>query len=126
MHKANILIADDDAALVKALAIRLEAQGYRVTRTLTGYNALAEAVQTRPDLLVLDINMPAGDGFTVHERIENMSATGSVPVIYITGDTSDEAREIAARRGAFALLHKPLDMARLLDTIRRALIGVAA
>lgn len=115
----KILIADDDPNLLQALKIRLEHQGFEVITTADSYNALAKTVEFQPDLLLLDINMPAGDGFSVQERLKNHDDTGlqNIPVIYITGDASDRLDDLAHELGAAALFHKPINIKSLINTI---------
>ncbi|MDH3585303.1 MAG: response regulator [Phycisphaerae bacterium] len=124
--RPRILIADDDPALLRALTIRLTHEGYDVITASDGYNALARAMDERPDLMILDINMPAGDGFTVQERFENSSGWPRVPTIYISGDKSDVIRHRFRQAKGFALLHKPLDGRHLIEMIQRALWSCAA
>ena len=71
--RRRILIADDDRNLLQALTVRLDAAGYDVITTQDAYQALDFARKHRPDLLLLDINMPAGSGFSVHERIAKVN-----------------------------------------------------
>ncbi len=126
MQKAKILIADDDMALVQALAIRLSEEGYEIINAQDGYFAVAQAVKEHPDLMILDINMPAGDGFTVQQRTEKVRPLVFVPVIYVTGDKSGQAKNAAKQLGAFALIHKPFEFGKLLAVVKRALSGRAA
>lgn len=123
MNHPTVLIADDDSRLLEALSLRLRREGFKVLTASDGYNALALAVERRPDLLVLDVNMPAGDGFTVQERGNHRSELADVPVIYLTGDQSQRLDEMAEVLGAFALIHKPFEFDRLLNTIRAALLA---
>ena len=85
MKKCRILIADDDPSLLDSLSIRLTAEGYEVFRAQDGYQALAFARTHMPDLLLLDISMPAGDGFSVHERLKKFAMMRQTPIIYVTG-----------------------------------------
>lgn len=121
MTQKKILIADDDHGFLNALTIRLEATGYEVIASQDSYQALQFARENRPDLLLLDINMPAGDGFTVQERLKNIPELASIPVIYITGDTSGQTTFNARMHGAFAVLHKPFELENLLTVIEKAL-----
>ncbi len=122
---AEIIIADDDLAFVKALSVRLEQAGYRVIIARDAYNALARAVESNPDVMILDIHMPAGDGFSVHERMDRMTGLMTVPVIYVTGDKSPQTARIASERGCAALLHKPFSTDDLIGAIERVLSGAA-
>ena len=124
--RPKVLIADDDNGLLKALQVRLEHVGFEVTTAVDGYRALVEAREDPPDVLVLDINMPAGDGFSVQDRLEKLQAsetkpTRKVPVIYITGDKSDKIKELVKNLGASALVYKPLDVDRLCEAIMQAM-----
>ena len=125
MSSKTILIADDDLLLLKAMKTRLEAAGFRVVATQDSYQAVDHARRLNPDLLVLDINMPAGSGFTVQQRVENLPELSCTPVIYVTGEDPDQVDGIAAQMGAFSVLHKPFGASELLDTAQRAL-GIAA
>jgi len=126
MKKPTILVADDDLALVRALALRLRHEGYDVVEAADGYNALARSVEEKPDVMILDINMPAGSGFSVQERKSKVAPQMDAPVIYITGDPSDQAMDKAVRLGAFTLLSKPLDYCTLLAAVQNALQPKAA
>lgn len=123
-HK--ILIADDDKALLTSLSVRLQAEGYEVVCVQDSYQAVEQTLKQWPDLLVLDINMPAGDGFSVQNRVDRGSPLHSIPVIYLTGDQSSRAIDIARAQQAFAVVYKPFDTQQLLKTIREALAPVRA
>ena len=124
MRHPTILVADDDSRLLEALSQRLRNDGFEVVTATDGYNALAKAVECAPDVMILDVNMPAGDGFTVLERGHNRAELSDTPVIYLTGDKSTRLDEIADVLGAYATIHKPFDYDRLLNTIRAALLSV--
>lgn len=117
----TILVADDDERVLKALMIRLGSVGFEIITASDGYNALAMAAKHTPDLLVLDVNMPAGDGFSVQERLKGIPGMSEKPVIYVTGDKSDRLDELASQLGAFAVLHKPFHVEALIDTVLSAL-----
>ena len=117
----SILIADDDERVLRALMLRLGEVGFKVITATDGYSALALATEHKPSLLVLDINMPAGDGFSVQERMKELPDVATVPVIYVTGDKSERLDEMAHRLGAFAVLHKPFHVGELIDTVLSAL-----
>lgn len=122
----KILIADDDRALVQMLSIELKNEGYEVLNAGDGCRALAQALKQKPDLLILDIHMPYGSGFNVQEHIYKLSKFEDVPVIYITGDNSPEARSTAEHFGAFALIIKPFELSDLVAMVQRALSRTAA
>jgi DNA-binding response OmpR family regulator len=115
----TILIADDDVALVQALAIRFKNAGFNVVCGSDSYHALQQAMTSRPDLIILDINMPCGDGFTVQQRLQQ-AAQVAAPVIYLTGDKSERVMQISKQLGAYALLYKPFEIQQLLSTVHQA------
>lgn len=115
-HK-TILVADDDVGLLRALTVRLEAEGYQVVEAQDAVQAVSVARRSNPDLLILDINMPAGDGFTIQQRIRAIDELHGVPVIYLTGERSTRVSYGAREAGACAVLYKPLDTDRLIITV---------
>lgn len=117
----KILVADDDLYLLDSLSARLKAEGYQVIAVQDSYQAVDHARTGWPDLLLLDINMPAGDGFTVQDRVGNMTHMRGIPVIYLTGDKSQRVIKLAKAYHAFALLYKPFETSELLSTIADAL-----
>lgn len=126
MNPPKILIADDDHRLARALSERLRSVGYDVVIANDAYHATSDAHREKPDLLILDIHMPAGKGFCVQERVGRSATLSDVPVIYVTGDTSDEALAHAERLGAVAMFYKPVKVDRLLEAIERTLQPKAA
>lgn len=121
MKAHKILIAEDDPQLRRSLGIRLRAAGYDVVEAGDGYQAVALARSQSPELLLLDVNMPAGDGFSVQERVWNIAHMRRTPVIYITGDSGQGLENEAHRLGAIAVLHKPFETEDLLTTVACAL-----
>ncbi len=121
MTGQKILIADDDKKLIQMLAVQLRREGYQVISVQDGYQALDFACREEPDLLLLDVNMPAGDGFSVQERLLKMPRFATIPVIYLTGERSDRVTNSSSDVGAFAVIHKPFEMPQLLEKVRAAL-----
>jgi CheY-like chemotaxis protein len=121
MPLKTILIADDDTALLRALAVRLESEGYRVVTTQDAYHAFERARSLRPDLMILDINMPAGNGFSVLERMAHLGDLSGIPSLFVTGDADPDLEDRARQLGAAGLIRKPFKTQPLLDEISRAL-----
>jgi two-component system nitrogen regulation response regulator NtrX len=117
----KILIADDDRATLQLLSRVLGRSGYEVISAMDAYYAVSFAREHTPDLIILDIHMPAGSGISVQERIRNVGTLSWKPVIYVTGDMSDAVKKGAEKAGAFAVIYKPLDIAKLLKTVQAAL-----
>lgn len=119
--KRTILIAEDDTALLSALEIRIEAAGYRVIKVQDGYQALDRCLKEKPDLLLMDINMPAGSGPSVQRRLQESGELASMPVIYITGDQSESVIRTVKKLGGFGIVYKPIHTNELLRLISAAI-----
>jgi DNA-binding response OmpR family regulator len=122
-HKAKgkILIVEDDTDLLRGLNIRLGAAGYNVVFAIDAISAISVARKETPDLILLDIGLPGGDGFVVMERLRFLSPVATVPVIVITGRDLPTNQERALNAGAQAVLQKPVNNDVLLAAIKRAL-----
>ncbi len=120
-EKKKILIVDDERDIVKALMIRLQGAGYEVVTAFDGAQGVFMAHKEKPDLIILDIRMPAGDGFSVAQRLKRSIHTFTIPVIFLTGSPEETAEEKAMALGARFYVKKPYDPEELLDAIRRAL-----
>ncbi|MBX2851415.1 MAG: response regulator [Phycisphaeraceae bacterium] len=125
-RKARILIADDNPELLAAMKTRFEQINTEVYTALDGYTALSQAAKHQPDIMILDINMPAGDGFSVMERFSNLPETRRTKTIFITGDRSERLDKLAFDMGAMEVFHKPVPFKSLVSTVREALSPKAA
>ena len=120
--RKKILIVDDDQDLVVGLAVRLrKAGGYDVSMASDGLGAVTKAQRERPDLIILDLGLPAGDGFSVLERLKTLMHTALNPVIVLSARDPGEAQDAVLRMGAEAFFQKPADNDQLLAAIRKAL-----
>ncbi len=120
-QKKKILIVDDERDIVKALMIRLQGAGYEVVTAFDGAQGVFMAHKEKPDLIILDIRMPAGNGFSVAQRLKRSIHTFTIPVIFLTGSPEKNSEEKAMALGARFYVKKPYDPEELLDAIRRAL-----
>ena len=117
----KILAADDDQELLKALSLRLWNHGYEMITATDSDQVLQLMEQAQPHMLVLDVNMPSGDGFSIHERVKKNPQFAAMPVIYLTGDKSSRLDEMASQLGAVALFHKPFSLVQLVSKIDQTL-----
>ncbi|MFZ0493591.1 MAG: response regulator [Acidimicrobiia bacterium] len=117
-ERKRILIVDDDDDLAVALGVRLMANGFDLERAGDAITAVSKAKNTSPDLILLDLGLPAGSGFVVLDRLQKLFIR--VPVIVITA-SGPKNREQAMQAGAVAYIEKPVDATELLATIRKAL-----
>jgi DNA-binding response OmpR family regulator len=116
----TVLLADDDDNLIQALCRQMRKEGFNLIIAVDGYQALHLSRTQKPDVLVLDINMPASDGFVMQERMKAVPGMEDVPVIYITGERSERVTSGANASDAFAVIFKPFDTQDLVKTIRAA------
>ena len=121
MTEKKILIVDDDPHLLLGLAPRLQANSYRVVTATDAISAVAVARSESPDLVILDLGLPGGDGFLVMERIRSLAGHASTPVIVLSAwdPAGNKQRSLAA--GAVAFFQKPPDNHEFLNAIRHAL-----
>jgi len=125
MTKSKIMIVDDDPDLRQALRLRLRANKYDTVNAGDGYSAIAMAYKERPDLIILDLGLPAGDGFVVLERLQKDDRLSAIPVIVLTASDAQSSERRALQAGASAFFQKPADNAELLEVIRATLPKVA-
>ena len=118
-HK--ILVIEDDAVTRADLEARLAASGYVVARAADAASALTVVNRERPDLILLDLGLPAGDGFLVLERLRKIKELSAIPVLVITGRSDAETRKRVEAMGVAPLLAKPVTTEVLLAAIRSAL-----
>ncbi|MDL5485933.1 response regulator [Microbacterium wangruii] len=111
----RILIADDDPQILRALRITLTAKGYDVTTALDGRQAIAAAVDHRPDILILDLGMPQLDGIEVIHAVRGWSAA---PILVVSGRAGAADKVEALDAGADDYITKPFAVEELLARIR--------
>ncbi|MBI5959666.1 MAG: response regulator transcription factor [Chloroflexi bacterium] len=121
MTGATILVIDDDHGLVDLVSNTLKIEGYSVLTAYDGQSGLRQVYQNRPDLIVLDINMPAMDGWVVCERVREVSST---PIIMLTARGDPEEIVKGLDLGADDYILKPFQpsvlLARIRSNLRRA------
>jgi len=120
-EKKKILIVDDERDIVKALTIRLKYSGYDVVVAFDGAQGIFMAHKEKPDLIILDIRMPAGDGFSVAEELKRANHIDQIPIIFLTGSPEKNAEVRAIELGARFFIKKPYDPEELLDAVKRAM-----
>jgi two-component system OmpR family response regulator len=121
MSQKTILIVDDDPDVRMGLHVRLKANHYNVIFAADGMASIAEARKHMPDLIILDLGLPAGDGFSVMERLKANDSLALIPVIVVSARDLSANMDRALKAGAKAFLQKPVDNAQLLSVIRKAL-----
>ncbi len=116
---AKLLIIDDEKSIRKTLREILEYEKYQVDEAADGTEGLVMIQKEKYDIVLCDIKMPKMDGIEVLDKI--MQVSSDTPVVMISGHGNIETAVEAVKKGAFDFIAKPLDLNRLLVTIRNAM-----
>ena len=119
--KFLILVVDDSADNVAMISLFLQQQGYRVITAGNGEDAITIATQMMPNLILMDINLPALDGLGATRRIRENDALRDIPVVAITAFGTEGFQRAAYDVGVSGYLTKPLDLDRMHQLIARLL-----
>ena len=103
-----VLLVDDDEDLLVALAAPLRRQGFDVAVATDAVTAISTAVKQPPDVVIMDIGLPGGDGMMVMQRLHSLPQLAGVPVIMLSGRDPERHRDDALAAGAVAYLAKPV------------------
>lgn len=117
MNKNKILIVDDEQDLVSALRTRLEAEGFETCAAYEGIRGIEFAHKEKPDLIILDLKMPAGGGQSVLQALRSRPDTEKIPVIILTAMKESGLKERLLAEGASAFFEKPYEPDELLSEI---------
>ena len=125
-EKKKILVIDDDADVRLGYHVLLRANGYDTCFGADAFSAVAEVRKQQPDLIILDLGLPAGDGFVVLDRLRTNTHFAIIPIIVVSGRDVQANKERALKAGARAYLQKPWNDTELLALIRQLVGGVDA
>ncbi len=116
----QILVVEDEMSFAKMIKMRLEAAGYQVNLATDAYSGTQMALKGNPDLIVLDLGMPAGGGFTLLERVRNIPLKSMIPVIILTGKViDDKIKHKAELLNVSAIYSKPYDPKQFMETVQK-------
>jgi DNA-binding response OmpR family regulator len=124
MASKKILIVEDENLQLTMVAKQLKSAGFEIAGARDGTSAISTARKEQPDLILLDLGLPAGDGFTVLQRLQLIIQTSLIPVIVLSSRTPVGNRDAALKSGAVAYLQKPVKSEDLVKAINQAL-GIA-
>ena len=119
MSSKRILIADDEATIIRVLRLALETAGYEVESAANGEAALACILERQPDVLITDIEMPRMDGEELCRRIQRELPVRRFPIFVVTSLTALEHRRWSRDIGNLEFLEKPISSRALLTRLRR-------
>lgn len=120
----RLLVVDDEAKLLRAVAVTLRAEGYEVTTARSGAEALVSINASVPDLIVSDIRMPGMDGYQLARALRASPRTSLIPIIFLTAKGERKDRLAGIRTGVDAYITKPFDPEELLAVISNILSRV--
>ena len=123
MGNKKILVIEDDSDVRLGYHVRLKANNYDTFFAVDAIGSLREARAHQPDLIILDLGLPGGDGFVVMERLKTNPQLAVIPIIVVSGRGGLANKTRAVEAGAKAFLEKPVDNDDLLAAIRRILGG---
>lgn len=118
--RKKILLVDDTAT-VRMLERAILGADYEYVEAQNGLEAVSQAMQKQPDLILMDLNMPVRDGIEGLRELKLEKSTQAIPVIIITSESEPDKRNRCLELGCAEFLAKPLDKTRLKETVRRFL-----
>jgi len=116
-----ILVVDDDPSIVHLLKEDLEIEGYKVLDGYDGQTAIQKARLARPNLIILDVNMPLLGGLKTLEYLRESPDTQRIPVLFLTGESSGNVAPHLAEQPRVAYVKKPIDLDDLNSLVRQLL-----
>lgn len=121
MSDVQILYIEDDPSNRLLVRRILEAEGYFVAEAVSGLDGLELAAQMKPDLVLLDINLPEIDGYDLARRFRETPGLEKVPILALTANVMKGDRERSLEAGCDGYIQKPIDVDRLPEQVRAAL-----
>jgi DNA-binding response OmpR family regulator len=121
LNGSKILIIEDDQDMRRGLVVRLKASNYETACASDAVMAMSVVKKESPDLILLDLGLPGGDGFVVLEGLKNVGLLASTPVIVVSARDPKTNEKRALDAGAEAFFQKPVDNEQLMRAICRAL-----
>lgn len=119
--RKRLLIVDDEAKLLRAVAVTLREEGYDVVTARSGHEALVRVNESPPDLIVSDIRMPGMDGYALARTFRENPRTALIPILFLTAKDEREDRIRGIRSGVDAYLVKPFDPEELIAVVSNVL-----
>lgn len=117
----KILIVEDESALASSLVTLLRSQGYQLFVAEDALYGVSLAHKEKVDLVILDLGLPGGGGFSVLGNLKKSVDTNCIPILILTGKKEKELEDRAFEMGATAYLHKPFDPEELVAKIKEIL-----
>jgi len=120
----RLLVVDDEPNLLRAVAACLKAEGYEVSTSRSGHEALVQLAEVVPDLIISDIRMPGMDGYKLARQLRGSPRTELVPIVFLTAKDETADRIEGFRAGVDAYLTKPFEPEELIAVVNGILSRV--
>ena len=124
MGKAKILYIEDNIDNMTLVKRVLEIEGFEVIPAETGKDGVSKAIESLPDIIITDINLPDIDGYEVTDMLKSDKKTAHIPVIAMTANVMKKDREHVFKAGCDGYISKPIDVDELPGQIENFLKGV--
>ena len=122
---AKLLLCDDSALILAMLETCLLPLGHELVKVSDGYSVVPQLLQTKPDLIILDYQMPAASGVEVYGRLRNLDAGAKIPVIFLTGMSPYELQYVIPETPLVRFFQKPVDLTELQKAVTEMLAASA-
>ena len=122
MPDYTVLIVEDNANNRMIMRDLMEVQGHRTLEAVDGAEGLAMALEHRPDLILMDVQLPGMDGYEVTRRLKAQDETKHIPIVAVTSYAMKGEEERAREAGCDAYVSKPIDIHKLVETVQRFLL----
>ena len=118
MAPRKILLVDDSETVLLIEKMILRKEPYQLITAKNGLEGVEKALETRPDLILMDVVMPEMNGFEAVRRLRQRDATRSVPIVMVTAKAEAESMETGYESGCSDYITKPIDSTELLTKVR--------
>jgi DNA-binding response OmpR family regulator len=118
----KVLVVEDDKSISALLVRALENDGFKVVTATDGEAALVTCVEERPDVMLLDVNLPKLDGFSVAKRIKGVESLKNIPIIFLTAKDRPADMIQGIQAGAKHYVTKPFNIEELVKKVRKLAI----
>lgn len=123
MGKPRVLYIEDNIDNMTLVRRVLEIEGYEVLSAETGREGLVKALESQPDLIITDINLPDVDGYEIADKLKKNTVTAHIPVVAMTANVMEKDRENALQAGCDGYISKPIDIDELPSQVEKYLKG---
>ena len=118
-----VLLVEDDPTILMLMGGVFEARGYTVLKAGSGSEGIMTAMNSTPDIVITDVNMPSGYGSSLYHKLQMDARTKSVPFIFITGFSIEQAKRLVPDSEGVVWVAKPFDMRKLVKLAEDLLSG---